>query len=168
MSKKITALIILSFILVSVGVVFGAFQLAGILQAKDGIKQSSNHDVTNSDGHHSSNDQASGVVIDLTSQSKVSMDIKDFKYEKPKIKIKKGTIVTWTNQDAIQHNVMKEHDDDDTPHDPPSKDEVKPDVLAGQLLSRGESYSFTFNEVGNNPYHCSPHPYMKGSITVVE
>lgn len=113
-------------------------------------------------------DQALGAIIDLTSQSEVSMDIKDFTYEKPNIKIKKGTKVTWTNRDAIQHNVMLEHEGSSKPHDPPTKSEVDPTQLAGPLLARGESYSFTFNEAGGDPYHCSPHPYMKGSVTVVE
>ena len=109
-----------------------------------------------------------GDIIDLTNQTEVQMDIKDFKYEKPNIKIKKGTKVTWTNQDSIRHNVMLEHEGSDKPHDPPTVNEVDPNKLAGPLLAKGESYSFTFNEVTANPYHCSPHPYMKGSVTVVE
>ena len=113
-------------------------------------------------------DQDIGAIVDLTNQSEVSMNIQDFKYEKPNIKIKKGTKVTWTNQDDIKHNVMLEHEGSDKPHDPPTANEVDPNELAGPLLAKGESYSFTFNEVTANPYHCSPHPYMKGSVTVVE
>lgn len=133
-------------------------------------QQNVSHDETNSDNHHSAdNQQEIGEIEDLTSQSQVSMDIKDYKYTKPNIKIKKGTKVTWTNQDAVQHNVMLDHgDDSNAPHDAPVPDEVKPDVFAGPLLSKGESYSFTFTEASNDPYHCSPHPYMKGSVTVVE
>lgn len=127
------------------------------------------HDATNSDGHHNSNTETNNSpVTDLTNLSEVTMDIKDFKYEKPNIKIKKGTKVTWTNRDTIQHNVMSEHEGAEQAHDAPKPDEVKPDELAGPLLARGESYSFTFNEVSSNPYHCSPHPFMKGSVTVVE
>lgn len=112
--------------------------------------------------------QEIGDILDLTNQTEVIMDIKDFKYEKPNIKIKKGTKVTWTNQDTIKHNVMLDHNDGDKPHDAPTREEVKQNKLAGPLLAKGESYSFTFNEVTANPYHCSPHPFMKGSITVVE
>lgn len=126
------------------------------------------HDETNSDGHHDKDNQDIGVLIDLTDQTEVSMAIKDFKYEKSNIKIKKGTTVTWTNRDSVKHNVMQEHENDNDAHDAPSKDEEKPDVLASRLLAKGESYSFTFNEVSSSPYHCSPHPYMKGSVTVVE
>lgn len=126
------------------------------------------HDETNSDGHHNKDSESLGGLVDLTNQAAISMDIKDFKYTQPNIKIKKGTTVTWTNRDDVKHNVMKEHDDDDAAHDAPTLDEVRPGVFAGQLLAKGESYSFTFNEVSTAPYHCSPHPYMKGSVTVVE
>lgn len=129
----------------------------------------SEHDETNSDGHHSTSETESlGEEEDLTSQTEVSMNIEDFKYEKPNIKIKKGTTVTWTNKDVKEHNVMVEHANSDDAHDAPSADEVDPNSLGGPLLQRGESYKFTFNEVSDNPYHCSPHPYMKGRVTVVE
>lgn len=149
--------------------IVGVFTLSPEPKAVDKpATNTAEHDETNSDGHHNTDNSELGELVDLTSQSEVSMDIKDFKYEQPNIRVKKGTTVTWTNQDTVQHNVMKEHDNDEAAHDPPTKDEVEPDVLAGQLLAKGESYSFTFNEVSNIPYHCSPHPYMKGSVTVVE
>jgi amicyanin len=128
------------------------------------------HDETNSDGHHSS-ERASSTpenAEDLTKQTEVKLDIKDFTYSKRDIKVKKGTKVTWTNLDSMEHNVMLEHDDSGHAHDAPKASEVKPDVFSGPLLKKGESYSFTFNEAGLNPYHCAPHPYMQGSVTVVE
>lgn len=119
-------------------------------------------------GHDENPTVDEGLVVDLTNQSAVRMNIKDFAYHLPNIRIKKGTTVTWTNLDAVKHNVMLEHADGGTAHDAPAPDEVKPDVFAGPLLAQGESYSFTFNEASANPYHCSPHPNMKGKITVVE
>lgn len=144
------------------------YSLATKESASKSIPKTAEHDETNSDGHHNKDSESLGELVDLTNQAAVSMDIKDFKYGQPNIKIKKGTTVTWTNRDDVKHNVMKEHDDDDAAHDAPTLDEVRPGVFAGQLLAKGESYSFTFNEAGKDPYHCSPHPYMKGSVTVVE
>jgi amicyanin len=128
------------------------------------------HDETNSDGHHSSETASSTPenAEDLTKQTEVKLDIKDFAYSKRDIKVKKGTKVTWTNLDSMEHNVMLEHDDSGHAHDAPKASEVKPDVFSGPLLKKGESYSFTFNEAGLNPYHCAPHPYMQGSVTVIE
>jgi amicyanin len=71
-----------------------------------------------------------------------------------KITIKKGTTVTWTNNDDMQHDV--------TPDDP--TDEFKKSAL----LSKGGTYSVTFNTPGTYTYHCTPHPFMKGTVEVTE
>lgn len=167
--KKSTFAIVLA---IAALLAIGGVVIANKTNKKESTATTNNtaqHDATNSDGHHNSDtEKDNSPVIDLTSQTEVSMDIKDFKYEKPNIKIKKGTKVTWTNRDTIQHNVMREHEGSDQAHNAPKPEEVKSDELAGPLLDRGESYSFTFNEASDNPYHCSPHPFMKGSVTVVE
>lgn len=164
--QTIAAVTVLVFALGLIGAVF--LLSPNVKEKQEANQNTAAHDETNNDGHHNSDNTELGEVVDLTNQSEVAMDIKDFKYEQPNIKIKKGTTVTWTNQDAIQHNVMQEHENDNDAHDAPTKDEEKLDVLASRLLSKGESYSFTFNEVSSSPYHCSPHPYMKGAVTVVE
>ena len=97
---------------------------------------------------NSGNDGASEAV------EASSVDIQDFSYQPEKIIIKKGTTVTWTNQDSARHDV--------TPDQPSA------DFEASELLAQGESYSFTFNTVGTYSYFCSPHPYMKGVVEVVE
>ena len=163
MSKNIKLLIVL-LVIVLVGGGFFIWQQS----RNNSTTSTSEHDETNSDGHHDNDSEVSGDVLDLTAESEVFMDIKDYVYTKPNIKIKKGTTVTWTNQDVAQHNVMAEHEGSNQAHDPPSADQIDPNEFAGPLLDRGESYSFTFNEVSSNPYHCSPHPYMTGSVTVVE
>lgn len=168
MNKKETILVV-SILVVALALIGGVFAFSkSSSENKKPAESTAEHDETNSDGHHDTNTSDLGEVVDLTNQTDIHMDIKDFKYEKPNIKIKKGTTVIWTNQDAVAHNVMLDHADGDKPHDPPAANEVKSDEFAGPLLAQGESYSFTFNEVSSSPYHCSPHPYMKGSVTVVE
>jgi amicyanin len=82
------------------------------------------------------------------------VDIKDFSFVPSKIKVKKGTTVTWTNQDSIRHDINPDKDSDI--------------FKASELLAKGETYSVTFDTVGTYTYHCTPHPYMKGSVEVVE
>lgn len=175
-NKKITVLVIVAlatvpilYLLLMMFVTSGGQRQEASNTTGSQSAEAQPHDETNSDGHHSNtSNTSSSPVIDLTAQSQVAIEIKDFAYSQQNIKIKKGTTVTWTNQDAVEHNVMKEHSNDGDAHDAPSKNEINPSVLAGPLLAKGESYSFTFNDVSANPYHCSPHPYMKGSVTVVE
>lgn len=99
-----------------------------------------------------SDTKTSNGVEDLTNQTEVTMDIKDFAFAKKNIKIKVGTKVTWTNRDSAKHNAYS--DDANGPK--------------GQLLAKGESYSFVFENVGTTNYYCEPHPYMKGIINVVQ
>jgi plastocyanin len=79
---------------------------------------------------------------------------KDFEVMPSVIKITKGTTVTWTNQDSARHDV--------TP------DKETSEFKASELFGKGKTHSVTFNTIGSYDYHCSPHPYMKGTIEVVE
>ncbi len=100
-----------------------------------------------------SNDSTKPVVNEVQSGI-ASMNIQDFDFQTAKLKVKVGTKVTWTNKDDARHDV--------TP------DSETPDFVASKLLAKGESYSFTFEKPGMYAYHCSPHPYMKASVEVVE
>lgn len=100
------------------------------------------HTHTASDAqNHSASDETTEVVI------------KNSAYSPATIKIKAGTKVTWTNQDEVKHDVAPDED-------------YGNDFKPSELLSEGASYSFTFNKAGTYTYHCTPHPFMKGSVEV--
>lgn len=80
------------------------------------------------------------------------VEIKDFAYQPSDITVKKGTTVTWTNRDNTAHTVTA-----DNGNGPDS-----------ELLSKGQSYSYTFNEAGVFSYFCKPHPSMRGKVTVID
>lgn len=79
---------------------------------------------------------------------------KGFSVIEKTIKVKKGTTVTWTNQDNAKHDVTPVTETDE--------------FKTSELFGNGETYSVTFNTVGSYAYYCSPHPYMKGTIEVTE
>lgn len=79
---------------------------------------------------------------------------KGFAVVEKSIKIKKGTAVTWTNEDNAKHDVTFAED--------------YPGLKSTELFGKGETKSITFDTVGTYNYFCSPHPYMKGTIEVVE
>ncbi len=108
----------------------------------------------------------SNDMVDFTASKEVKVVIKNFEYVPKKIRIQAGTTVTWTNEDDMKHNVMLDHEDSDKPHDAKLGDD--PSKFEGPLLAKGESYSFTFLNSSNNPYHCSPHPWMKGQVEVIQ
>lgn len=65
------------------------------------------------------------------------------------IKIKKGDTVTWTNNDSIVHSIVA---DDNS-------------FGLGSMVS-GKTSQHTFSDSGTFAYHCSIHPYMKGTVIV--
>ena len=79
--------------------------------------------------------------------------ISNFSFSPADITVKKGTTVTWTNNDSVQHTVTADSGDDGPKSQP---------------LSSGQTYSFTFNDEGTFNYHCSFHPEMHVTGTVSE
>ncbi|MDQ3065149.1 MAG: plastocyanin/azurin family copper-binding protein [bacterium] len=100
--------------------------------------------------NNSSEDQAEAQIQPEENE----IIIQDFAFNPETTTIKKGTTLTWTNQDSARHDIMPDN---------PSND-----FKASELLGKGESYSFTFNTVGSFSYFCSPHPYMKATVVVTE
>ena len=73
------------------------------------------------------------------------------------IQIKKGSQVTWTNNDTSPHQVVTD------PH--PSHTNLK--SLNSDSLSQGESFTFTFEKTGTFGYHDEMNPLkIKGSVIV--
>lgn len=77
--------------------------------------------------------------------------IKNYTFNPTDVTIKKGSKVTWTNEDPVAHTVDSEVEEE--------KFESKP-------FNQGETFSHTFNKVGNFNYYCSIHPQMRGKVIV--
>jgi plastocyanin len=80
----------------------------------------------------------------------------------------RGTIgisnnVVWTNNDITGHTVTT----DDGYVDLINGEFDSIDQL-GAILVPGETFEFTFTQVGEYPYHCEPHPWMQASVEIVE
>ena len=80
--------------------------------------------------------------------------IQNFNFKPAHITIKRGTKVIWINKDSVQHSVQHTA----TANNGRSFD--------SGLLRKGQRYSHTFKRAGKKPYHCEPHPHMKGSVTL--
>lgn len=64
------------------------------------------------------------------------------------ITVKKGTAVTWTNRDIVNHTVTGSG-------------------WKSGTLAPDQSYTRTFNTVGSFDYTCTLHPTMQGTVNVV-
>ena len=65
--------------------------------------------------------------------------------------------VIWENHDDTAHTV--------TP-DVPFSDSYSGEFGSPGVIKPGDKYEFLFTEPREIPYHCQPHPWMTGKITV--
>lgn len=77
----------------------------------------------------------------------------------PTVTIKKGTNVTWKNQDAVEHQIML------TTPNPPSELEG---FGLDEGLASGETYSFTFEATGTFTYNDPTSPELVQGTIIVE
>jgi plastocyanin len=68
----------------------------------------------------------------------------------------------WENHDATSHTITTDNDYED----PLSGKFDSMDTIG--LVPPGGTYEFVFTEEGEYPYHCEPHPWMTGTVTIVE
>jgi len=81
-----------------------------------------------------------------------AVNIDSYKFNPNTLTVKKGTTVTWTNNDGATHTVT-------------SNGATGP---ASEILASGQTYSYMFDTVGTYAYHCNLHPSMKGTVIVTE
>nr|QBK87308.1 MAG: plastocyanin/azurin family copper binding protein [Marseillevirus LCMAC201] len=88
----------------------------------------------------------------ITTNFKVS--IVDIGFKPVDITIKVGDTVIWSNEDPIWHTVT-------------SGEPLEPNgIFNSERLNSGDTFKYTFNEIGKYPYYCIPHPWMIGTIIV--
>jgi plastocyanin len=75
------------------------------------------------------------------------IEIQNFAFNPAIATIKVGDRVTWTNNDAVPH-------------------QIKSDTFNSAPLSQGGTFSFTFTAAGKFDYSCAIHPTMHGQIRV--
>jgi plastocyanin len=82
-----------------------------------------------------------------TNSHETAVSIQDFAFTPSEVNVKAGDTVTWTNKDSVPHTVTGEN-------------------FSSGTLNSGESYSYTFNDLGAFNYKCSFHPQMTGLVNV--
>jgi plastocyanin len=79
----------------------------------------------------------------------VQVRIDNFKFGPASLTIKKGTVVTWTNQDDIPHSIVLT-------------------ALGAQskALDTDKAFTYQFNRTGTFVYICGLHPFMRAKVVV--
>lgn len=94
---------------------------------------------------------------DRRNQKTVTVNMTDIRFKPTNLRISPGTTVIWVNDDNVAHYVNTDSH--------PAHSHVP--QLNSKVVSAGQRYSFTFNDSGAYPYHCSAHASdMTGNVVV--
>jgi plastocyanin len=90
-----------------------------------------------------------GVAAVRAEDAKAEVKIDNFAFSPAVLKVKKGTEVTWTNEDDIPHTVVAVGSN-----------------LRSKTLDTDQTFVYRFDKVGTFNYICALHPHMKGQVVV--
>jgi plastocyanin len=90
-----------------------------------------------------------GLALGETGRAAAEITVSGLSFPSDTTRISAGQIVRWINRDPLDHSISFEVEG------PPS----------GPLPAKG-SYAVRFDRPGVYPYHCTPHPFMKGVVVV--
>jgi plastocyanin len=138
MKKAIAAIVVVILIAGGIALALNSGSKDDSMDSMDSMKSNSSSS--------SSGDSGKAVSTD-------AVKIDNFSFSPATITVKKGTKVTWTNNDSTTHTVFETD----------GKTGPKSD-----RLNQGDSYSFTYDTAGTFKYICGIHPDMKGTVVVTE
>jgi len=79
----------------------------------------------------------------------VRIVMQNLAYQTAQITVTPGTTVVWVNQDQVQHTVTADDGSFDS-----------------GMIDPQATWARTFDTAGTIAYHCTPHPFMKGTVVV--
>jgi plastocyanin len=78
-----------------------------------------------------------------------TVHIRDDKFDPPSVTVRAGDAVTFVNDDDDAHTATADDGSWDS-----------------EGLNQGQKWSHTFAKSGKVTYHCTVHPFMKGTLVV--
>lgn len=80
-----------------------------------------------------------------------SVQMANFAFAPQVLTVTAGDSITWTNQDEAPHTVTTTS---------------APRAISSPMLSKGQSFTFTFTVPGTYSYYCAVHPDMRAQVVV--
>jgi plastocyanin len=79
----------------------------------------------------------------------VLAEVRDFMFRPSRLVVERGTTIVWTNGGQVIHTVTAEDGSFDS-----------------GAIESGTSRAMVFSRAGTFPFHCTPHPFMRGELLV--
>jgi amicyanin len=91
------------------------------------------------------------LPVDDAVPGSIVVPITNFAFRPAEVRVRAGQTVTWINceESATSHTTHADGEE-----------------WASPLLAPGQAFSHRFDEAGSFDYHCDPHPFMTGRVTV--
>ena len=83
------------------------------------------------------------------SRDTVRAEIQDFLFRPARLEVERGTTIVWTNGGQVIHTVTAEDGSFDS-----------------GAIESGQRRPMLFSRPGTFPFHCTPHPFMRGEVVV--
>jgi plastocyanin len=93
-----------------------------------------------------------GVNLPSESFGSTVVVIRNFAFTPEVVRVRPGSKVAWVNCEPAGTDAHTSTSD--------------AGLWSSSLLATGATYTQVFGVVGSYPYHCTPHPGMRGTVTV--
>lgn len=93
-------------------------------------------------------ESAAGAPVTTTGDT-VRVYMRQLAYEPARVEVRPGTTVVWTNDAPLAHTVTADSGG-----------------FNSGTIEVSKQWTHTFDRPGSYPYHCEPHPFMKGVVVV--
>jgi plastocyanin len=87
----------------------------------------------------------------LIVQTEINISIGSTSFVPSKIQVPIGSKVLWTNNDSTLHTVT----------------EAAQALFNSDIIYSDQTWDYTFESIGTFDYHCTIHPFMKGTVIVM-
>jgi plastocyanin len=93
--------------------------------------------------------RTAGQALGVSGPAAAAVEASGFRFSADTVRVEAGQVVRWTNHDPVAHTITFEVEGP-----------------ASGPLPAGGSYAVKLDRPGVYPYHCTPHPFMRGVVVV--
>ena len=135
-------------IILSIAIVIASFIIAGAIVAAQVLSGNLNVNDMAGEGFGNSRQEPVPITGNGTTVRIVDDDGSN-SYSPNPIEVDVGQTITWVNDDFVIHTATSADG-----------------IFDSNIMQRGQTFSYTFDTLGEYPYYCDLHPKMVGTVRV--
>jgi plastocyanin len=140
--------VVWKIIILSIAIVIASFIIAGAIVTAQVLSGNLNINDTAGEGFGNSRQEPVPITGNGTTVRIVDDDGSN-SYSPNPIEVDVGQTITWVNDDFVIHTATSADG-----------------IFDSNIMQRGQTFSYTFDTLGEYPYYCDLHPNMVGTVRV--